>query len=271
MIAQRIGNLPAVTGLDELVRLAPPPPSPVDGLGDWAAAETALGLALPSDFKDLIARYGRGEFCDLVFLYPPFGECTLQGYGIDILRDEREIRDEFPEDYPYPLHPEPGGLLVWGGTGNGQRLCWLTEGSPEEWPVVVWSPRGGDYERYAPGAVAFLVGWLSGRVPCRVFPEVFTATAQWFEPARKLAHVEVRLSDDGAGYPERLRVLRETLAPIADRYSTDFQDHFFGTAARWRVTFNGDRVRIGFPPGDDDAVRNAVTRAADLMGCRALN
>nr|MDT0658665.1 SMI1/KNR4 family protein [Micromonospora sp. DSM 115978] len=265
--------------MDDLVRRVPPPTVPVDGQGDWAAAEATLGLSLPADFKALIGRYGRGEFCDLLFVYPPFGECTLVGYGVHMLDDDRRERIDFPEDYPYPLYPEPGGLLVWGATSNGDRLCWRTKGAPDDWPVVVWNPRGAAYELHAMGAVAFIEGWLSGRVHCQMIPAVVTDTAQWFDPPRDLAHVYVRLTEGEPVYPRRLRILREALAPTSDRGSVEMddgarQDHFIATEAQWRVTYEtayGHQIRVAFPPEDDDRARAAILRAAELMGCQVVS
>jgi hypothetical protein len=265
--------------MDDLVRRVPSPAVPVDGQGDWAAAEAALGLGLPADFKALIGRYGRGEFCDLLLVYPPFGECTLVGYGVHLLDDDRRERIDFPEDYPYPLHPEAGGLLVWGATSNGDRLCWRTVGAPDDWPVVVWNPRGADYELHAMGAVAFIEGWLSGRVDCHLFPAAFTATAQWFDQPRDLTHVYVRLTEGDLVHPQRLRILREALAPTADRRSVEAedgtrQDDFVATEGQWRVTYEkayGHQIRVAFPPDDDTRVRAAVLRAADLMGCQVMS
>jgi hypothetical protein len=120
-----------VNALDRLVALVSPPATPVDATGDWPA------VALPSDYRDLVTRYGNGVFNDNVVLLVPFGECTLLAYGVDQLDADRELRAEFgDEDYPYPLYPEPGGLMVWATTSSGARLCWLTTGEPDEWQVV---------------------------------------------------------------------------------------------------------------------------------------
>jgi hypothetical protein len=265
--------------MDDLVRRVPPPRDPVDGHGDWAAAEATLGLSLPADFKALVGRYGRGEFCDLLYVYSPFGGRTLVDYGVQILADDREVRAEFPQDYPYPLYPEPGGLLVWGESSNGHRLCWLTEGAPDDWPVVVWHPRDVDYEMHPMGAVAFIEGWLSGRVDGRRFPAAFTATAQWFDPPRELTHVYVRLTEGEFSYPQRLRILREALAPTVDRHGVELaggvrQDHFVATPAQWRVTYEtayGHQIRVAFPPDDDENARTAILRAVQLMGCQVVS
>lgn len=114
-----------MTPLEELRRLAPPPAVPVPAI--------AVDPPVPADYPPLLETHGMGEFCDLIFL----------GSGPeDVMDYERETRSEDPEDYPYPLHPEPGGLLPWGGTSNGQPLCWVTAGEPATWSVVVWDLKG---------------------------------------------------------------------------------------------------------------------------------
>src|SRR5688572_9224139 len=63
----------AMTTIEDLVALVPPPTEPVDARGDWHEVEAALGLALPADFKALIERYGLGQFVDHITPLTPFG------------------------------------------------------------------------------------------------------------------------------------------------------------------------------------------------------
>jgi hypothetical protein len=153
--------------IDDLVRLVPPPAQPAGVVDDWLTAEAALGLALPSDFKALVRLYGPGEFDEIALLTPfdarAHGAVDLLKHARDLLRHHQSFRDEAPEEFPHPLYPEPGGLLEWGGTGNGDRLCWLTTGDPDEWPVVVWN-LCYYADLYDVGVVGFLHGYLSGRL-----------------------------------------------------------------------------------------------------------
>src|SRR5688572_2802386 len=107
--------------LDDLIRLAPPPTAPVDAIGDWAAVETALGLVLPRDYKDMISRYGTGWFHDITPLTPfdsrPEGWADLVTAAGRLLDDYESFREEFPEVFPHPLYPEAGGLLPWAVDG----------------------------------------------------------------------------------------------------------------------------------------------------------
>jgi SMI1-KNR4 cell-wall len=259
-----------MTALDDLVALVPPPSAPANATGDW----TALGIALPSDYRELITRYGSGEFSDEVALLPPFGPCTLLDYGVGLLDGDRELRaDEEatdPEDYPYPLYPEPGGLLIWATTANGERLCWLTAGEPDEWKVVAWDPKAFEYEEHEPGAVGFLVSWLSGRLESEILPP---PEARWFDQPRELKWTYLRLTEGPRPYSERLRILRDTLAPTQDRGSVLLddgtrQDHF--ATATWRLTYEtayGHQIRVAYPPEEEQQAREALSRAVELMGC----
>lgn len=110
----------------------------------------------------------------------------------DLLDDHQPLRDEFPEDFPCPLYPEPGGLLEWAGTGNGDRLCWLIAGVADNWRVVVWNIREGAY-RHELGAVELLYGYLTGQREVEMLGPV--PAAPWFDPYRDRSHVYVQLSE----------------------------------------------------------------------------
>src|SRR5690606_17098298 len=127
--------------------------------------EESLGVRLPAEFKELLRRYGLGEFDDIMLL-TPFAPDDQP--SADLVKRARELlptfaqhREEWPEDFPFPLYPEPEGLLEWAVTGNGDSLCWLTTGDPDQWPVVVWNIRDGA-ERSSASAAEFLASYLGG-------------------------------------------------------------------------------------------------------------
>lgn len=73
----------------------------------------------------------------------------------------RGLREKYPDAFPYSFHPEPGGLLAWGGGVGGEQCFWLTQpADPDTWPVVVWDK--ADWHRYDMGMVALLNRALSG-------------------------------------------------------------------------------------------------------------
>ncbi|MFF7591359.1 SMI1/KNR4 family protein [Kitasatospora purpeofusca] len=268
-----------MTTIDDLLALVPPPTNPIDASGDWTQVENALGLELPSDFKSLIGSYGLGQFVDFITPLTPFGSRNrLLQSAQQLLETERPFREANPDECPYPYFPEAGGLLEWAGTDNGDRLCWVTGGHPDTWTVVAWNPRGCYYDAHETGAAGFLHGWLSGRLNTTVFAANEHVTAPWFEPFRELNHVYIKLTDGRRTYPERLRVLREALSPTADRggYGDEDgrQDHFDATELGWRLTYEtayGHRIRIAFPPADEDQVRSTLFAAIRSMGCDVLS
>lgn len=269
-----------MTTLDALTALVPPPPSPVAADGDWARIESDLGLRLPADFKALTRHYGLGQFADFLSPLNPFsGEGALLRSARRLLAEEGPSRQECPQEHPHPYYPEPGGLLVWAGTDNGDRICWLTEGEPDAWTTVAWNPRSLRYASHPMGAIAFLYNWLTGDLGTDWLAG--PPASPWFDPFVPRRYVTVRLAEPdtpGTGSPdygERLRILRGALAPTADRGAFDDgedarQDHFAALAFDWRLTYEtayGHQIRIAYPPADEERARLTLLAAIAAMGC----
>ncbi|MFD5413022.1 SMI1/KNR4 family protein [Streptomyces nojiriensis] len=266
-----------MTGYDTLARLVTPPTVPVDARGDWTAVENAAGVRLPDDYKRLVGTYGWGEFCDFLYLRTPFGASEHNGIAWQRTYPPGSP-DPDRERYPYPLHPAPGGLLIWGTTMDADRLCWLTGGEPEEWPVVVWSSEGR-YETHRTGAAGFIEGWAGGRVHSGLLCDMEPDLAPWFNAFRPRVHRCLRLSEGTLPHDERLRLLRAALAPTTDRgswrseHDEAGQDHFATVDTDWLLTYDAScphQIRIAFPPEDAERVRHRLFAAAELMECRVL-
>lgn len=218
-----------------------------------------------------------GEFGDFLYLHTPFGASRHNGVEWQSAHPtESPERDR--ERYPYPLHPAPGGLLIWGTTMNADRLCWLTDGDPEEWPVVVWSSEGW-YETHRTGAAAFVEGWAGGRVRSDLLVAMEADLAPWFNTFRPRVDRCLVLSEGPLPHDESLRRLRTALAPTTDRGTWrserdgSGQDHFATVDADWLLTYDTPhphRIRIAFPPEDTEHVRRRLFAAAELMECRVL-
>ncbi len=155
-----------------LLRLAPPPRSPVDaGSPDgWEEIERILVLSLPGDYKQYVNTYGSGEFGG--FLVPLNAFARVEGMNLvrqvdpflDIYRDG--LKSSLSEQCPFPTYPDRGGLLPLARDLNGGDMFWLTEGKPDNWTLVHYDWRGGYlYQRQGMGLVTFFVRWLSGELP----------------------------------------------------------------------------------------------------------
>jgi SMI1-KNR4 cell-wall len=158
---------------DRLVVIAPPPVDPVTSRGDWSVAEARAGVSLPADYRRLIGLYGCGIFGGEVWLCSPFAanpNIELVEDGRDLLNGDRDVRQLDPEDFPYPLFPEPGGLLPWGRTHGGDNLYWRTGPGPDEWTVVANGSRSADFAEFPGGVAAFLLAWIEGMWSPDVLP-----------------------------------------------------------------------------------------------------
>jgi hypothetical protein len=165
-------------GFSQLRDAVPPPSRPVEvgSMELFATVEARLGLALPDDYKHLVCAYGTGSWKGFLWVLNPFSSnryLNLFEQAKCQLEAERAIRTDWPRDVPFALYPEPGGLLPWAMTDNGDRLYWLTAADPVHWPTVVYESRGPEHELHRLGCCEFLLQWTAGRLPVAVFPDDF--------------------------------------------------------------------------------------------------
>ncbi|TDB90078.1 hypothetical protein [Actinomadura sp. 7K534] len=155
---------------------------------DWGQLESELGTALPADYKLLADTYPSLKFDDFLGWFSPASPsdpAIVAQEMMDVLQPLR-TRLEGQEDIdvvfsagnrstlpPYPVYPQPQGVLQWGMTENGDRCLWLTRGDPDEWTVVV---ERGMWWHFQGGMAEFLVEIMTRRVRCPLFPEDFPDT-----------------------------------------------------------------------------------------------
>jgi hypothetical protein len=152
-----------------------PPPRPLESGSpeEWSRVEERLGSRLPSDYKEYIDTYGTGQINGLLWPHNPFAAnrflnlFRLVADEVGALRRRKDLSGD--EVCPYPLYPEPGGLLPWGLTDNGDVLFWLTKGQPDGWLVVVNGTRSPEYDEYDESMTSFLTKLVAGVIVSRFF------------------------------------------------------------------------------------------------------
>jgi hypothetical protein len=145
--------------------LISPPAHPTErgSESQFAVVEAHLGLKLPPDYKLLIRTYGHGTWGGGLTLFNPFTQEVRFNLTAAVTGQLEEADHDllFPEDAPFALYPEPGGLLPWGMTNKNDVLYWLTEGEPEAWLTVLYTRGTGTFAWQEAGCVPFLLQWLA--------------------------------------------------------------------------------------------------------------
>ncbi|MFJ9456312.1 hypothetical protein ACIRST_14625 [Kitasatospora sp. NPDC101447] len=143
----------------------------------WARSREEVGFEFPADYREFIDTFGPGDLRGYLHVGAPWTfhgspqagpafRQFLRSTTDDLGPVFRGMRQDDPALCPYPFLPEPGGLLCWGATVQGDHFFWLTsDPDPMEWPVVVWF-RGQfpktPWRKYEMRFVAFLLHALSG-------------------------------------------------------------------------------------------------------------
>lgn len=183
--------------LESLAGILPPPARPVDvpTAEDWRTAEEALGRRLPSDYKALVERYGAGTIDGFLHVLNPSGrhEPARLVPAVDRLSAGfREIRTTIPDEVPYPIHPEAGGLLPWAFSDNGDVFFWSTESADSDsWPIVLAEAGGPGWATHPGPATRLLADLLRRSYRPPFLPSGFPSAAPAFGP-----------------YPENLQLAR---------------------------------------------------------------
>lgn len=165
--------------LDTLLDLLPPPASPIETVSakDWELYELVTGINLPDDYKAFFGVYGTGLIGGVITPYNPFCRRTMlkPSYTCrDWMRQALGIQDakwRFGKDtFSYALYPEPGGVLPWGSTDDGDQLFWLTSGAPNEWTTLINEVRSSNFQVFRYSMTAFLCAWITGELNCEIIP-----------------------------------------------------------------------------------------------------
>ncbi|MFF4855409.1 histone-like nucleoid-structuring protein Lsr2 [Streptomyces rubiginosohelvolus] len=198
-----------MTTLTALTNVCPPPASPPSA-PDWSQVETELRTRLPEDYKQLMATYGPGEFCDLLSLYYPHAPreaADLTGPMPARLRQQiEEVRHNARQSWPLPHPPEQ--LFAMGVTGNGDHIFWVTQPSdrPDAWDVAVNQALRAPWYTFAGTLTEFLLAVVSGTTRVPLFPGDLLANGPTFTPARPIVEPATPTTDQqGSMNPAEIR------------------------------------------------------------------
>ncbi|MFD5548714.1 hypothetical protein ACFWJQ_18515 [Streptomyces goshikiensis] len=156
------------SSFDELSRILGPSPLPERALAD---VERAWETALPAEVQRVLQTYGDLMVDDFLYLFGPLtleekGE-WMSGY---VKRGESRLIVE-------PVLPEPGGMLHWGQTIDGDRLFLVPRGAADPWTVSAFRRNWGDWYETGLPLEEWLVGVFRGDNETDWMPEWPTAHA----------------------------------------------------------------------------------------------
>ncbi|MBC9714737.1 Lsr2 family protein [Streptomyces sp. TRM66268-LWL] len=143
-------------------------------------------MGLPTDYKELVAAYGPGSFCDFLTLFlpgAPHESTDLTGPLPARLREWiSQARRADPRPGPLPGPAEQ--LLVMAVTGNGDYLFWVAQPSdcPEDWTVAVNSRLEREWFPFDGGLAEFLLAVLNGTAAVPQFPADLLEHGAGFTP-----------------------------------------------------------------------------------------
>ncbi|MGW9028365.1 SMI1/KNR4 family protein [Streptomyces sp. NPDC055722] len=138
---------------------------------DWYAVESSLGLALPDDYKLFVEKFPAGKFRGGISVIRPgdyeHSRQEYLGYYAYRLDDMRNMRSVGEGVFPYPIFPDPEGLLPWGVGPQDELLFWVTSSmNPNEWFVVMSDPDHAHWSEYH-GSMTELLDRLTSDVEAR--------------------------------------------------------------------------------------------------------
>ncbi len=173
--------------IEQLLRVTGNPPNATRAAVDWATVEDGLGISLPFDYKTFVDQAPAGTFGnELLPTYPGL----LCYPANDFLAPKAHILDTFMRwresgdgNFPFPLYPEPEGVLLWA-SGNSFCYWWLTgSNDPNDWPVVTSNRSFTQWQTHKHGMAQFVLDELdAGRLPH--FKPYPAARPRVFEPRK---------------------------------------------------------------------------------------
>ncbi|MFE3874198.1 hypothetical protein ACFXPX_07335 [Kitasatospora sp. NPDC059146] len=125
-----IEELAALGGLAEARRFVAP----------WQDVERELGIGVPFDYVEYVGHFGPGGWSNyLGVLIPGVADSSSDlVHQSNILNELLTQHPIVREQQPFPIFPEPGGLLRWGNSATAETFHWRVDtDDPDSWSTVV--------------------------------------------------------------------------------------------------------------------------------------
>ena len=180
-------DLQVMPAVEQLSSLIPPPHQPqyVPTSKDWQKFIEVNGVDVPPEFRTLVNVYGVGCFDNFLWLYSPI---TPNQY-LNICEKTKLRASKFDVyrraglNVPFVIYPESKGVMIWGGTDNGDALCWKTAEATGE--VVINQGSLHEWEDTHMAIPEFLLKLFRREYKCRLFPDDFPSDTPKFVPWRE--------------------------------------------------------------------------------------
>ncbi len=158
-----------------------PPPS-VAAKPNWPLVEAQLGTELPFEYKMIVDAFGLGTFGGIMTLFTPMAERS----HLNLISHHEYVQANlhlYSGFIDYPIFPDRGGLLAFGACENWEMFYWITEGKPNEWPILLNEQRGPRYDRFEVTLSEFMTGLLRQELKPSVLADDYgSLVTSEFEP-----------------------------------------------------------------------------------------
>ncbi|MFK0295617.1 hypothetical protein ACIQU6_34830 [Streptomyces sp. NPDC090442] len=144
-------------------------------LNDWEAAEKALGVAFPEQFKRFLDAFGGTKFDDFLRVY----RAGAENPNVDLIQRTLVARETLAKtgaeiaELLTERGSRPAELVRWGGTDNADMCLLIPHEDPEQWSVLTVIGRGREYDLYDGPVESYLLQVLRRDFISEVFPEDF--------------------------------------------------------------------------------------------------
>lgn len=170
--------------------LLPRPVDPRETSVDWTLVQGTMRTPLPDDYKEFVRYYGTGKLDKFLWVMNPVAtnpNVNLINRGSVILDAFREYRvglSALGEKIPFAAFPEPGGLLPWAFSDNGDVCYWRTGSvDPNMWRIVLNDGRQSMWEQFDGSMTEFIEALLSRRYVSDILTDdEFPSITASFEP-----------------------------------------------------------------------------------------